>query len=141
MDYLIEWLEKWNTGIPDIDSQHHVLVEKLNLVFYTLNSKEEYEKLETHLSEFLNSTRLHFLSEEKHMKKYHYPDYSSHKKEHHLLLAELTQLITDVKTKHINVDKATLRSLKNWLISHIMVADKDYSQFYHTQIKPSASEI
>ena len=73
---------------------------------------------------------VHFSAEEKHMKKSDYHDFSAHKKEHSMLLAELTQLVLDIKNKNLAVNKSTLRKLRNWLVAHIMIADHDYAKYY-----------
>ena len=137
MPDLLVWNDEWNTGIPDVDEMHMAMAFKLNQVFELL--KEYYEVLEREhvlgelLNEFLELTREHFVEEEELMRQCNYPDYANHKKEHTILVAELVMFIRDMKKQRVTLDTTTHRDLKNWLIAHIVLADKAFAHYFHEQ--------
>lgn len=136
VDFLV-WQERWNTDIPDIDKLHIAMANQLNKIVEVLNQsakgQEQAHELDSLLSDFYKLTREHFSSEESQMRQLRYPDYAAHHKEHRMLLAELAQLIREVKRGQSMLDIETLRALKQWFVVHLAGADKDYAKYYHTR--------
>ena len=90
------------------------------------------QAIEDSLKQYSQITREHFEWEEQHMRGLDFPGYAGHKREHTMLLAELNQLVLDIRESRFSVDEATLRSLKHWLLAHITLADKDYAEYCDT---------
>lgn len=134
MAMLLEWQERWNTDIPDIDEQHIAMANQLNRISEMvdmLDDKQEHnDQLSESLSELLEMTRVHFASEELLMSEHDYPDYSDHQKEHTVLMAELAQLIREVRRDQSVLDRKTLQELKQWFVIHLVGADKEFAKHY-----------
>jgi hemerythrin len=136
MNDLLVWNDEWNTGIPDVDEMHLAMAVKLNQVFELFRAcceaAEHEHLLRNALNEFLELTREHFGAEEEKMRHSNYPDYANHKKEHIMLVAELVQYIRELEKRVVAMDAMTQSNLKNWLIAHIVIADKAFASYYHT---------
>lgn len=136
MNDLLVWNDEWNTGIPDVDEMHLAMAHKLNQVFELFRECYECEldhRLRSALGEFLELTREDFGLEEEKMRLCNYPDYANHKKEHIMLVGELVQYIRELEQRRAALDATTQGNLKSWLIAHIVIADKAFADFYHTQ--------
>lgn len=133
MTDLLVWNDEWNTGIPEVDEMHRAMAHKLNQVFELFKGCEYDHHLGLHLNEFLELTREHFGLEEEKMRLCNYPDYTIHKKEHIMLVGELVQYIRELEQRRAALDATTQSNLKSWLIAHIVIADKAFANYYHTQ--------
>jgi hemerythrin len=131
-DFVV-WQSQWNTEIPAIDEHHIGMVRHLNRLARAIAQPATVagrpQVIEDSLKQYLQITREHFEWEEQHMRALDFPDYAGHKREHTMLLAELNQLLSDIRERRFSVDDATLQSLKHWLLAHITLADKDYARY------------
>jgi methyl-accepting chemotaxis protein len=64
------------------------------------------------------------------MESIHYPQLSSHKKMHEKLLAQVGVYGDQIKNGTYD-DKKIVSFLRNWLLSHIMGVDMQYSNNHH----------
>jgi hemerythrin-like metal-binding protein len=136
MGKFLNWQEKWNTEIPDIDKQNLELANQLNRIVDELQKTkgQQYKQnsnLESLLSEFYDLTLDHFNAEEALMRTISYPRYASHRQEHVMLKAEMAQLIREIKQGQSRLDMGTLRALKHWYVAHLAGPDRDYADYYH----------
>lgn len=143
MTHFLDWKEEWSTGIPDIDATHKTITNKLNRLFNMSNNplgeSENNRQLERALSELQELTRQHFQSEEETMRSFNYPQFSNHKREHQILLAELSQLIRDIKNKGLALNQHLQNDLKHWFIAHTLICDKSFAKYYHALSEGDAS--
>jgi len=142
MIHFLVWKDDWNTGIATIDEMHRLIVDKLNQVIALcaqpdiLSESSKFNKyLKPALSELMDVTRHHFISEEETMRESNYPAYASHKKEHQILLAEMTQLIREINNNGTKPENIIHRDLKHWFIAHTIISDRAFAKHYHTQNK------
>jgi hemerythrin len=130
-DFIV-WKEEWSTGIVAIDDQHRAMADQLNRIVDVLEGWEPSEgpvpELNGMLDELLSLTRENFRSEEDLMVESAYPGYTGHKKEHAMLLAELAHLMREIGLGRSAVGLSTLRDLKRWFVSHIVLADSRYAE-------------
>lgn len=133
-DEFLAWKDDWNTDIPEIDRQHRTIADQLNLIVAMLEKGETTDRdgreLDDALSRLLMLTREHFSSEEVQMQLANYPGYVSHKMEHVMLQAELTQYVREIMRKHTLPDMDTLKSLKHWFVAHMVTDDKVFAMYY-----------
>lgn len=137
MTNLLVWKEDWITGIPEIDQTHLAMANKLNQLIETFNNANTHisnceKSLELMLSELQELSREHFLAEEHSMRQHDFPDYATHKREHAILLAEMSQLIREIQQKGCPPDENTQGYLKHWFIAHMVIADKAFANYFHT---------
>jgi hemerythrin len=130
-DFVV-WKKEWSTGITVIDDQHRSMADQMNRVVAALEGGELTEApavgVDSMLDEFVRLTRENFRTEEDLMSESAYPGYAAHKKEHAMLLAELAQLMREIGQGSSEVGLHTLRDLKRWFVSHVVLADMDYAK-------------
>ena len=121
--------------IAEIDAQHIAMTRQLNRIVEEFNASDgtatTSSELDRLLSGFLEQAREHFECEESQMRRLDYPGYHHHHNEHAMLLAELSQLVRDIKRDPGMLDMDTLIALKYWFVAHLVGADKAYARFYH----------
>jgi len=127
----MQWIASLETGFDDVDNQHKELFEKLG-AFLDAYEKREDEKVVLDLFEFLTHyVQEHFQSEEKYMKKYHYPGMSEHIKEHNKLL-EVVRLFK-VRYKQEGFTDHFMGEVKkvmtDWLLDHIVKTDMELGRY------------
>ena len=81
------------------------------------------------LTELANYTVYHFGAEEKLLQALGYPAYGSHKKEHETFTKEVLDLKIRCDRGDLILTINVMAFLKEWLTSHILKTDKNYSPF------------
>lgn len=126
------WSEKYLLGVNTMDDEHKILVDKINFLVVNLESQYEKKNKSTLMAAFkdlASYTAEHFAHEEKFMQSIHYPQFSSHKKIHEKLLAQVGKYGQEIENGTID-DQKLISFLRNWLISHIMGVDMQYAAHY-----------
>ncbi|MCL2184250.1 MAG: bacteriohemerythrin [Treponema sp.] len=128
---IVVWEDKYATGISLIDSQHHKLVKLTNQLY--LACRKDSDALNTAfkdaMSQMVQYVRFHFNVESKLLEVIGYPEYKSHKKMHDDLIKKILDAVKDFNDGKKFVANQFVRTLKDWVFSHIAVYDKQYS-FY-----------
>jgi hemerythrin len=128
---LFEWKEQYSVNVKEIDKQHKMLVETLNELHEAMLTKKSREILSGIVTSMVDYAKFHFSYEEGNMKRFNFPGYSSHKKEHD----DFTEKVGDFQKKHADghlmLSMEIMNFLKDWLKNHIMGTDKQYSSFFN----------
>ena len=127
MDEVIVWDKAYSLGIDPIDDQHKVLVAMINDLLEGCSKGAAAADIAFMITveKTVDYARTHFKEEETILLKAKYPDLASHKKEHFNFMFEVVNIVKEVKEgKTAPVELAML--LKNWLLNHIAVTDKQY---------------
>jgi len=144
---IIDWDTRFKLNISLIDRQHHKLVQLTNSLHNAcLESPETANRsfIET-VREAVNYVRFHFSTEEKLMRLIDFPGYTAHKKEHENFIKEvLTHTEKFNQTKFLVPNRFVL-FLKEWILSHIAVCDKEMADSiiktkYHEKLEQLFSE-
>jgi hemerythrin len=125
---LITWSSTFSCGIKLIDDQHKDVVDLVNDMFRhaTGNDEEEHAYFSNVIQKAVRYIKIHFATEEKIMRTIHYPDYAEHKRHHDCFILEVLDNIRDYEAgKHYTLYSFT-KYLKDWVLSHIGVMDKQY---------------
>lgn len=131
----IEWKNEYNTKISVIDGQHKNLVEIINQIADAQNKKEEALVLRESIFKLVEYTKIHFAFEEKHMGEHNFNLLSDHKEEHNKLVEKIVSVLQHIHKNDIKViTNDLLKFLEDWLMSHILVHDKKYSNYYRLNI-------
>ena len=85
---IIKWRDSYNTGVEQFNSEHHKIVELINMMFLAVRDKADQEVTEKVCSEILSYAEYHFVNEERAMKEANYPDIDQHITEHERLKME-----------------------------------------------------
>lgn len=120
------WTKEFETGHPQIDEQHQVLVSLLNKLAVTLVFQDEVE-LNAVFNELSDYVNMHFADEEKIWVKYFQGDpwLASHEKTHASFLPFVKEIRKKSQGESLpDVVEKIVHYLLQWLISHIIDTDK-----------------
>ena len=129
---LIIWTDKLSCGIKMIDDQHKGLVDLVNDMFRhaTGNSVQEKDYFNRVIQEVIKYVKDHFAVEEKILAATKYSGYAEHKKEHEKFILVIVDNIRDYEAgKRFTLSTFT-RFLRDWILSHIALNDKQYFEYF-----------
>jgi len=124
-------------GVAKIDSQHKILIDRINDVTSMGTksvSKEETQKTLKLLSDYVVK---HFTDEEAIHIQSKYPKYDFHKNQHQLFIKEL-QRIEKEFAENGPSPKFTLdlsHYVIKWIVGHIKSSDVEFGKYYKTAVK------
>jgi hemerythrin len=134
---IVIWQDTFDLGMPEIDDQHKGLLDLINQVWNAVVNKAPIREQIRLVEELEHYTISHFTAEETFLKSVDYPEFEQHK------------LLHEAFVKRVAAEKANLAAhgylgldimhfLNDWLINHILGADKKYAQFARGQKKTSS---
>ena len=129
----INWSEDLSVGLLPMDKEHKVLVGLINALELA-KSTATLDFIERILNTLEEYTKNHFAHEERIMKKMSYPGMAAHFKQHREFEKRVAFYLERFKTSTDPVEllEDVLRFLTKWLIAHIRVEDKRYSEYLLT---------
>lgn len=128
-DVFIEWLPEFGLGIPELDVQHRMLLDLINVVAKSVFAGDP-EATESAMARLLGSSIAHFDFEEKLMQRMAYPESDLHHEQHSELLASLERLQADLSNRRFVVNRTrTLHFLRDWFSIHIVRTDGNFARF------------
>jgi hemerythrin len=141
----IQWRDEWLLDIDELDQEHMRLVSLVNQAASRHCCLDPVLARDSPggvngpvirvLEELGEEVRRHFRNEERAMRRCEYPDYEAHRYEHINLLADYAELMREVHRQGAQcLDLATLESLKEWLISHMVGADRKFGDYYRESV-------
>jgi len=124
---LFEWNDTMSIGIEDIDNDHKLLVNLLNLLDDAVADGQGKETTGSVLNSLSDYTEYHFSREEVMLKACNYPDLDRHIKAHEALKARVNEIRLDYEQgDSADIDHFVLEFLKDWLQAHIIGRDMLY---------------
>ncbi|MDR1930155.1 MAG: bacteriohemerythrin [Treponema sp.] len=130
-DDFVKWDDKYSVGIQLIDDQHKELISLTNALFRGCLAGPEEAK--AYFSETIQGAvdyvKYHFSAEEKILEEIKFPGYENHKSQHKSFIVKI---LTDVRSFEEGkkfVPNAFVRYLRDWILSHIAVMDKQYADY------------
>lgn len=127
------WGEKLSLGISAMDDEHKILIDKINIFITTLEAqhvRKDKQRLLAIFKDLADYTIEHFEHEERYMQSIEYPQFQSHHKIHENLLNQVRIYGEQISSGSLD-DKKIVSFLRNWLLSHIMGVDMQYSKHSH----------
>jgi hemerythrin-like metal-binding protein len=122
-NFVIQWSDRFNSGIPEVDKQHFKLVALINQLFKIIQEGADKVQLGAIADELLDYTITHFRAEEDFMQELNYPGTEAHKTLHQKFAAKVSAVLQGIKQGK-PVDASELFAfLKSWLIEHIEKQD------------------
>ncbi len=121
---LIEWRDKFSTGIASVDYEHRTLIDMLNALHSELRARPSQAEVADFLAEVHAKIAAHFALEEKTMREHGYDEYEDHKAEHEHLLDEIREIMDDHRRgAYENFDAVLARRLRDWFGVHFQTKD------------------
>lgn len=135
----VEWPEELSTGLPEIDTQHRIMLVLCNHIIQALWAKQSEHKVSGMIESLLLVTKHHLDFEEKFMVEIGWPGIEDHRMDHTKLLmhvADMEQVLyTEGASWLLNME--ALNSIKAWFSQH--VAEHDFPLALYTKNLRSAA--
>lgn len=135
MEFL-NWDESYSVSIQEFDAHHKELIDLLNDVHQKVFQCEDIEAERNLTAETLNNLleyTISFYCGRNINEKFSYPEYEGHKKETRLLYTRDWRTFAEHKNGGVALSFSVFTILKDWIMIHILVEDKQYSEFFHKQ--------
>jgi hemerythrin len=132
---LIAWKDIYLTNIKECDDQHKKLVDLINQLHEKMKEGTTKQFLEELLSELLDYTAYHFLTEESLFETYSYPDAKQHIKQHQECTEKIKEFSEAFNNSDTYISIKLSKFLKEWLITHTLDSDQKYGPFLTKAIK------
>jgi hemerythrin len=123
---MLAWSKDFETGSPLVDTQHRMLIEKINEFGQLLNGPPPSKAAVDQLLEFLGSyVRFHFTFEERCMHHYQCPAREENKKAHAAFLA----FFQDFSERYLvegpkpELLQGLQKMASDWIRNHILAVD------------------
>ncbi|MDR2343916.1 MAG: bacteriohemerythrin [Spirochaetaceae bacterium] len=129
---LVEWHERYSMGIPKIDEQHKELLRLTNELYASClkgNDDESKARFKLTIGAMVNYVSEHFSAEERLLQRVNYPGYAEHKREHDSFVKKVLEQVKEFHDGKSFVPNNFVRYLKDWILSHIAMSDKKYSEY------------
>ena len=126
---LYPWKDEYSVGVTRFDNHHKKLFDIANRLHEMMKAGKGADVIEPTIRELADYTRYHLVEEEKTMESIGYSNIVAHKRAHKIFTDEL-----DKGMKEVDDGKAIFVVIKisglviNWLIDHIFVIDKKYTE-------------
>lgn len=135
---LVTWSNEFSLDMPEIDAQHKVLIDLINQVWVAVIKKPDREEAIRILVELEKYTITHFTAEEVFMRGMAYAAFKDHKDEHEKFVARVAQEKSKILAGQA-ITLEILQFLKDWLINHILVSDKEYAAEMKKRAAPAST--
>ena len=129
---LVSWSSSLSVGIKLIDDQHKGLLDLVNDMLNHVIGDETAERayFQKVIQKTIQYVKIHFATEEKIMMATKFLGYSEHKKAHDTFAVTVVNNIRDFEAgKNFSLANFT-KFLKEWILTHIAVMDKQYFEYY-----------
>ena len=128
---MIEWSDKFKTGIEIIDEQHKELFRLFNRVYDLYNNEfiiDKYDQIIAAVEALKEYTKYHFKAEEDYMLSIRYKKFFEHKLKHEDFIRKIDSI--DYNIIDYNQQNHLLELLKfitDWIVEHVVTVDKQIS--------------
>jgi hemerythrin-like metal-binding protein len=130
------WTEEYSVNIPEIDTQHKTFINICNHLLDLANTGDTVKREDAlvSISRLGDYAFYHLGTEEELFIELDYPNPTSHLEAHYQFREKVKHLISKAIDKDSDI-KETLNETAmfagGWLLHHILVMDKNYSQFFN----------
>jgi hemerythrin len=128
---IVEWDDRYSVGIPLVDDQHKELIRWTNTLYESCLQGDEAARVS--FKEAIRATveyvKFHFGAEEQILKNINYPEFAVHKKQHEEFVKQVLEEVKNFDEGKKFVPNVFVRYLRDWILTHIAVADKKYAEY------------
>jgi hemerythrin len=127
----VKWIPEYEVGIKLIDTQHRELVSLANDLYRACVATDNSigTVFKEAMSKMVEYVRFHFHAEDVLLERIGYPDYQAHKKEHESLIRKVLEAAKEYDKGNKLVPNHFVRTLKDWVFSHIAVSDQRFAVY------------
>jgi len=130
--YHITWSNSYSMGVKLIDDQHKGLLNFVNDLFNHASGNEDEERayFAKIIQQAVQYIKEHFQAEEKLMIGTKFPGYIEHKRVHDEFTLTVIRTVKDFESGKRLVLEKFAYFLKDWVLTHIAVMDKQYAEYF-----------
>lgn len=128
-----QWDKSFSVDIEQIDAQHKTLfgyIADLEKSVEDPDERQRWSAIHYAIVQLRDYTRIHFSVEECLLEVLGYPGRHAHVQEHHGFVSFLSDLERRSITHNDITENEIVDFLRNWLLNHIAVSDKEYSRYF-----------
>lgn len=133
---ILVWNPAWETGEPEIDRQHRLLMAAIERLFKAVSRREDPGDAAETLHFLADYAESHFRMEEALMARSGYPGAEAHRALHDGLRADIARMLEAHRLDPASVSEEMPTFLSDWLISHI--GEEDRALVRHLRAGPDA---
>lgn len=128
----VEWSNIYSTGIKLVDGQHKWLFNFVNALLNHSTGDEAEERIyfQRVIQRAVQYVQVHFETEEKYMIATNFSGYAEHKEAHDTFVQTIIKSVNGFKAGKKLVLENFASFLKDWLLSHVIKMDKQYSEYF-----------
>jgi hemerythrin len=128
---IVEWKDRLSVFIPIIDEQHKSLINMTNDLYAGCLQGDEaaVAYFKTAVRKAVEYVKYHFTTEERILENINYPAFASHKKQHEDFVKEILRGVKEFEEGKKFIPNIFVRYLRDWVLTHIAVSDKNYSEY------------
>jgi len=128
----IDWDDRFDLGVGEIDFDHRQMLEIYNRLVEACADARGPIEATLIVGELTGSTKVHFTREEVLMTDYVYPEIEAHRQEHEDFLQDLE----DLERRFLSAGApelclGILSEIGRKLVDHVRAADREYIEFFH----------
>lgn len=129
------WKPSYDTGLKQIDRDHHAILELANTLYNAINSDAGRAAVLQSCQKIVDFTEEHFSREEKYMEASGYSRIEEHKLEHARLKEEARRLLLRLELDSLGGATGLYHVLREMFIEHIPQCDQPFGEFYLSRTK------
>ena len=127
-----DWNESYSVKVKRFNEQHRHLFDIVKELYVAMENKDNRLALAQIINNLIRYSKEHFTEEEKCLYDTGYPNYEKHKKQHQLFIDKIEQFAADYNYGKYLLHFDILMFLKNWVLQHILIADKEYGDYLNS---------
>jgi hemerythrin-like metal-binding protein len=127
------WTPAYAVNIAVLDEQHRHLLETMDALDQALRTGEGKSVLDPLLDRLVQYSQEHFAEEEALMEKHNFPGLPTHRTQHQLFRAKIAEFMEKHKANKAGVPVSLMFFLSDWLKTHLLKTDKQYSAFLNAR--------
>jgi len=128
----IDWDEKLSVDINEIDELQKKMFALFNVLIDLKEKDADNKECSAMVAEINEYTRYYFSQEEAYLRKCRYPDTDAHAREHRRFIKNTISLRRQVSEDRDNLSYEIIKSMRDWLVEHIISCDLKYVPFVRT---------
>lgn len=135
---MFNWTEEDSVGVQLFDEQHKVFFHIASNILECLQSDMGGSAKRNTFISLLRYLKgygtFHLSSEENYFSQFHYEDAAAHIATHNKFRETIDTFMLNAEQESADLEKIGKEMAEfagNWLLSHIRVVDKEYSNFFH----------
>lgn len=122
-------IENISTNQTEMDAEHKVQIGLIQALEQSLQQGQGRSDISDILSQLVEYTNIHFMSEQLLMRLHAYPDFSAHEMEHDHLIEQLRKVEAGFAAGDSEMTASEITMLKRLVIDHIRTHDQTFTKY------------